>query len=55
VPAKNLGVPVEAFRNIPVNNKWIYQGPAPLLSTVKAQIASAAGKPPDPFVSGSLI
>jgi oxalate decarboxylase len=52
VLAKNFGVPAEAFRNIPVHNKWIYQSniPAPRLPTVKAQIASAAGKPPNPFV-----
>jgi oxalate decarboxylase len=52
VLAKNFGVPAEAFRNIPVHNKWIYQSniPAPPLPTVKAQIASAAGKPPNPFV-----
>jgi hypothetical protein len=25
VLAKNFGVPVEAFKNIPVHNKWIYQ------------------------------
>jgi oxalate decarboxylase len=52
VLAKNFGVPAEAFRNIPVHNKWIYQSniPAPPLPTVKAQIASAAGKPPNPFL-----
>jgi oxalate decarboxylase len=52
VLAKNFGVPAEAFRNIPVHNKWIYQSniPAPPLATVKAQMAAAAGKPPNPFV-----
>jgi oxalate decarboxylase len=52
VLAKNFGVPMEVFRNIPVHNKWIYQSniPAPPLATVKAQIAAAAGKPPNPFV-----
>ncbi|MBV8276418.1 MAG: cupin domain-containing protein [Verrucomicrobia bacterium] len=50
--AKNFGVPVEAFKNIPLHNKWIYQSnqPAPSLETVKAQIAAAAGKPPNSFV-----
>jgi len=52
VLAKNFGVPVDAFKNIPLHNKWIYQSnqPAPPLETVEAQIASAAGKPPNPFV-----
>jgi oxalate decarboxylase len=52
VLAKNFGVPVEAFRHIPVHNKWIYQSnsPAPPLPTIEAQIAAPAGKPPNPFV-----
>jgi oxalate decarboxylase len=52
VLAKNFGVPVDAFKNIPVHNKWIYQSnlPAPPLATVEAQIAAAAGKPPNPYV-----
>ncbi len=52
VLAKNFGVPVEAFGNIPVHNRWIYQSniPAPPLPTVEAQIAAVAGKPPNPFV-----
>ena len=52
VLAKNFGVPVEAFKNIPLHNKWIYQSkiPAPPLSAVEAQMAAAAGKPPHPFV-----
>jgi len=52
VLAKNFGVPEEAFKNIPLHNKWIYQSniPAPPLATVEAQIAAAAGKPPNPFV-----
>jgi oxalate decarboxylase len=52
VLAKNFGAPVDAFKNIPLHNKWIYQSniPAPPLATVEAQIAAAAGKPPNPFV-----
>jgi oxalate decarboxylase len=52
VLAKNFGVPAEAFKNIPVHNKWIYQSniPAPPLPTVAAQMAAAAGKPPNPYV-----
>jgi oxalate decarboxylase len=52
VLAKNFGVPAEAFKNIPVHNKWIYQTntPAPPLTAVEAQMAAVAGKPPNPFV-----
>ena len=52
VLAKNFGVPVEAFKNIPLHNRWMYQSkiPAPDLPAVEAQIAAAAGKPPHPFV-----
>ncbi len=52
VLAKNFGVLEEAFKNIPLHNKWIYQSniPAPPLATVETQIAAAAGKPPNPFV-----
>jgi oxalate decarboxylase len=52
VLAKNFGVPVEAFKNIPLHNRWIYQSniPAPPLADVEAQIAAVAGKPPNPFV-----
>jgi oxalate decarboxylase len=52
VLAKNFGLPVEAFENIPLHNRWIYQSnrPAPPLETVEAQMTAAAGKPPHPFV-----
>jgi oxalate decarboxylase len=52
VLAKNFGVPVEAFKNIPVHNRWIYQSniSAPPLATVEAQIAAAAGKPTNSYV-----
>src|SRR5580700_11547276 len=52
VLAKNFGLPVEAFKNIPLHNRWIYQSnrPAPPIETVEAQMAAAAGKPPHPFV-----
>ena len=55
VLAKNFGLPEEAFKNIPVHNKWIYQSntSAPSLAEVEAQMASAAGKPPNPFVFNS--
>ena len=52
VLAKNFGQPVEAFKNIPLHNRWIYQSsvPVPALASVEAQMASAAGKPPNSFV-----
>ncbi len=52
VLAKNFGVPVETFSNIPAYNRWIYQSEAtaPPLGTVATQIAAAAGAPPNPFV-----
>ena len=52
VLAKNFGVPAEAFKNIPLHNKWIYQSKiaAPPLATVEAQMAAAAGTPTNPYV-----
>jgi oxalate decarboxylase len=52
VLAKNFGVPVEAFKNIPLHNRWIYQSDlqAPPLDAVEAQMAAVAGNPPNPFV-----
>jgi oxalate decarboxylase len=52
VLAKNFGVPAEAFKNIPLHNRWIYQSDlqAPPLDAVEAQMAAVAGKPPNPFV-----
>jgi oxalate decarboxylase len=52
VLAKNFGVPVDAFKNIPQHNRWIYQSDKapPPLATVEAQMAAEAGKPPNPFV-----
>ena len=52
VLAKNFGVPAEAFKNIPLHNRWIYQTntPALPLTAVEAQMAAVAGKPPNPFV-----
>lgn len=52
VLAKNFGVPVDTFKNIPLQNRYIYQTnrPAPPLEVVEAQITAGAGKPPHPFV-----
>jgi oxalate decarboxylase len=50
VLAKNFGVPLEAFKNIPLQNRWIFQGkvPGPLAETQSA-MASGAGAPDSPF------
>jgi oxalate decarboxylase len=52
VLAKNFGVPEDAFKNIPLHNRWIYQSniPAPPLSEVEAQMSAGAEKPPNPFI-----
>jgi oxalate decarboxylase len=52
VLGKNFGQPVEVFKNIPLHNRWIYQGKsaAPSLPAVEAEMAAVAGKPPNPFV-----
>lgn len=51
VLARNFGVPAEAFRNIPLQNRWIFQGTVPgPLAEVQAAVASKAGSPEFPFV-----
>ncbi|HEY9211327.1 MAG TPA: cupin domain-containing protein [Ancylobacter sp.] len=49
VLAQNFGVPVEAFKNIPLHDLWISQGtePGPLAQD-QAAVASG-GTPPQPF------
>ncbi|MEK7968523.1 cupin domain-containing protein, partial [Burkholderia contaminans] len=43
--------PADAFRNIPLDNLWIFQGdePGPLAEAQRAS-ASSAGAPPHPFI-----
>ena len=49
--AKNFGVPAEAFRNIPLQDRWIFQGKMPgPLAEAQASVASKAGTPEFPFV-----
>jgi len=43
VLAKNFGVPKEAFRNIPLNNLWIFQGAEP--GDLAADKAAAGAQP----------
>ncbi|WP_347555737.1 cupin domain-containing protein [Robbsia sp. KACC 23696] len=51
VLAANFGVPADAFKNIPVDNLWIFQGDEPPpLAAAQAAAASSAGTPPFPFV-----
>ncbi len=51
VLAKNFGVPAETFRNIPLDNLWIFQGevPGPLAADQAAAQGNAA-RPPQSFV-----
>jgi oxalate decarboxylase len=51
VLAKSFGVPADAFKNIPLQNRWIFQGDVPgPLAADQAAVKSAAGEPPFPFV-----
>jgi oxalate decarboxylase len=51
VLAKNFGVPADAFKNIPLQQRWIFQGdlPGSLVADQKA-VTSTAGAPPYPFI-----
>jgi len=47
---KNFGVPADAFKNIPLQNRWIFQGKVPgPLAEAQAAMASGAGAPEFPF------
>jgi oxalate decarboxylase len=50
VLAMNFGVPADAFKNIPLENLWIFQGddPGPLAADQRAVVAGN-GAPPHPF------
>jgi oxalate decarboxylase len=44
--AENFGLPVSAFENIPVDNKWIFQGQEPPpLAQAQAAVRSPLGEP----------
>jgi oxalate decarboxylase len=51
VLALNFGVPADAFANIPLTNRWIFQGedPGPLAADQQA-VKSSRGAPAHPFV-----
>jgi oxalate decarboxylase len=51
VLALNFGVPADVFKNIPLDQKWIFQGvdPGPLAANERA-VQSAKGAPPSSFL-----
>jgi oxalate decarboxylase len=51
VLAANFGVPADSFKNIPVDNLWIFQGddPGPLAAAQRA-VQSPLGAPAHPFI-----
>jgi len=51
VLAANFGVPADAFKNIPLDQLWIFQGkdPGPLAADARA-VRSADGAPAHPFI-----
>ena len=51
VLAKSFGVPAESFKNVPLENLWIFQGedPGPLSADQRA-VASSKGLPTHPFI-----
>jgi oxalate decarboxylase len=51
VLAKNFGVAADIFKNIPLQNRWIFQGEVPgPLAADQAAAKAAAGDPPFPFI-----
>ena len=51
VLAKNFGVPADSFKNIPLQQRWIFQGEVPGALSADAQaIVAAAGAPQYPFI-----
>ncbi|MFG1463168.1 cupin domain-containing protein [Xanthobacter sp. DSM 24535] len=47
--AQNFGVPAETFKNIPLQDLWIFQGKVPPPLAIDQQSVEGAGVPPDPF------
>jgi len=49
--AQNFGLPADKFKNIPLDQLWIYQGaPAGPLRADQTYAASSAGRPDHPFI-----
>jgi len=49
VLALNFGVPSEAFRSIPLNDRWIFQGKEPGSLSADQEAVASGGLPPNPF------
>lgn len=50
VLAANFDLPVSAFKNIPIDDTWIYQGPPPMpLAQAQAAVRTPLGEPEDQF------
>jgi oxalate decarboxylase len=47
--ARNFGVPTDAFKSIPLNDLWIFQGKEPGLLSDDQEAVSSGGLPPNPF------
>jgi oxalate decarboxylase len=47
--ARNFGVPADAFKSVPLNDLWIFQGKEPGLLSEDQQAVSGGGLPPNPF------
>ena len=51
VLAENFDLPVSAFRNIPVDDTWIFQGPTPMpLAEAQAAVRTPLGEPDVEYV-----
>lgn len=50
VLAENFDLPVSAFKDIPVDDTWIYQGPTPMsLAAAQAAVRTPLGEPDDQY------
>jgi oxalate decarboxylase len=47
--ARNFGGPTDAFKSIPLNDLWIFQGKEPGLLSDDQEAVSSGGLPPNPF------
>jgi oxalate decarboxylase len=47
--ARNFGVPVDVFKNIPLHDLWIFQGKEPPALAVDQAAVASGGTPPEPF------
>lgn len=47
--ARNFGVPVDVFKDIPLHDLWIFQGKEPPALAVDQAAVASGGTPPEPF------